>query len=108
MPSEVQQSKVTRQLPLHSNRHKAKAHSKGSVDFAIWLGPTNDVLGRMDEGTDSLLPMYALVFSMFCLSLFWAHSQKLHLLTAGQFGPAFEHSKHGGESSTCLATFDMD
>ena len=50
VPPEVQQSKVTRQLPLHSNRHKAKAHSKGSLDFAIWLGPINDGLGRMDEG----------------------------------------------------------
>lgn len=51
VPPEVQHSKVFRQLPLHSNRHKGKAHSKGSLDFAIWLGPTNDALSRMDEGT---------------------------------------------------------
>lgn len=63
VPSEVQQSKVFRQLPLHSNHHKAKAHSKGSLDFAIWLGPTSDELGRMDEGTQPCFQEYVFCFA---------------------------------------------
>ena len=50
LPTDVQHSKVTQQLQLLSNRHKAKAQSKGSLDFGVWLGPTGDVLGRLGEG----------------------------------------------------------
>ncbi|DBA67073.1 TPA: hypothetical protein ACH3X2_001401 [Trebouxia sp. C0005] len=53
LPAEVQHSKVTQQLQLHSNRHKAKSQSKGSLSFGVWLGPTGNNLGRMREGTMS-------------------------------------------------------
>lgn len=50
VPAQVQQSKVTRQLVLQSNHHKAKAGSKGTLEFAVWLGPTSEALGRMGAG----------------------------------------------------------
>lgn len=79
VPSEVQQSKVTRQLPLHSNQHKSKAHSKGSLDFVIWLGPTNDVLGRMDEGMHLLLAMYALLSNVCVACPCFGHTANSHI-----------------------------
>ncbi|DBB06469.1 TPA: Tricalbin-2 [Trebouxia sp. C0004] len=53
LPAEVQHNKVTQQLQLHSNRHKAKSQSKGSLSFGVWLGPTGNTMGRMREGTMS-------------------------------------------------------
>ncbi len=50
LPAEVQHNKVTQQLQLHSNRHKAKTQSKGSLSFGVWLGPTGSNMGRMREG----------------------------------------------------------
>jgi hypothetical protein len=50
LPAEVQHNKVTQQLQLHSNRHKAKTQSKGSLSFGVWLGPTGNNMGRMREG----------------------------------------------------------
>jgi hypothetical protein len=50
LPAEVQHNTVTQQLQLHSNRHKAKTQSKGSLSFGVWLGPTGNNLGRMREG----------------------------------------------------------
>lgn len=103
VPSEVQQSKVTRQLPLHSNLHKAKADSTGSLDFAIWLGPTIAALGRMDEGVYLVLPMCPLPPTYVLLVLFGTQP-KVTLVQVAAGHQSLWHGRYGG---VLAGTVDM-
>ena len=53
----IQQGKMSQQLTLQDNsaRHRAKSkHISGQVEVAVWLGFTDNILGRMHSGLTDL------------------------------------------------------
>lgn len=86
LPAEVQHSKVSQQLQLHSNRHKAKSQSKGSLSFGVWLGPTGNNLGRMREGALHSMALDTCTYNFAAVS--WsAESSSYHALSASARQP---------------------
>lgn len=88
MTPAIQEGKMSQQLPLRDNsaRHRSKTKQiSGQLEVAVWLGFTDNILGRMHSGIFPP-PTLAPPVSTECLVMSRCTSLKLPLNYCSQCG----------------------